>query len=260
MPDIEECYNQNKLNLRKVLDALVCQDYDVHRLNGDLINLRKELQKRVEQIVESAQATRTDAISCIEPNDEFESQMRALNEVIECSRKRMEKLQEARESILACAENCVKELLALKIKLKKSYAETLECLKCNAVMATEVEKICSYKRRVSALEISFDEEVNFTKSVEYRLRSFFEELAKRDVPVFCEEDPFDLFDWMPPVKDEIWLQEMIAEMKEVMGRTMINALAEMHMLRPSDPLKFLAMYFYHECSKKKEEEDIPKCD
>ncbi|XP_037961196.1 uncharacterized protein LOC119690248 [Teleopsis dalmanni] len=201
MGDIERRFYRNKSKLHKSLRTLIHHEGKVQRINCELGRLHAELEENLKKIGKKI-GKRARNFKTPARYYDYEREVNVLQDEVVGCKKRVEELVETRKAVMVSSASFVEKLYNHKKQFKNGLDETIDCLKCNAAMAYDPKKIRSYKRRIRDVQHAFKKNVKLTKSIEYKLKTYIDYLKKHDLLIEKDDDPFEPYEWHPPVINE----------------------------------------------------------
>ncbi|KAH8276812.1 hypothetical protein KR026_001372 [Drosophila bipectinata] len=243
----DELPNPHKNCLREMLQALICNDNDVKRLNTQLRDMQLELKAELEKINKASEKCgkeKRGKVVCesIEDMTQFAQRINSLDEVKHHFSKRCEEIRKRRDNIIVYARQCLYAYNEEKCKFKSFHENTVDYIKRTAALSQDQEVIRGCERDVCELHKRFVREVANVKSCEVELQPFFQLLKNSDPKAYCECCCFKEYEWLPTGKNLEAVDSMTADIKEQMGEVLVRAFAQLHVHMPQDPRAFIAAY------------------
>lgn len=243
----DELPNPHKNCLHEMLQALICNDNDVKRLNTELRNLNLELKAELAKINKANQKCgheKKGKVVCESTEDvtKFAQRINSLEEVTAHFTQRSEEIRKRRDNIIIYARQCLYAYNEEKCKFKSFHENTVDYIKRTATLSQDAEVIRACGKEVCELHKRFVREVAKLKSCEAELLPFFKLLKDSDPKTYCECCCFKGYDWMPKSKNLEAVDAMAGEIKEQMGDVLVRAFAQLHIHSPQDPRAFIAAY------------------
>lgn len=244
----DELPNPHKNCLNEMLQALICNDNDVKRLNTELRNLQVELQAEMDRINsvkcgrEPKEKGKVVCIDSIEDMTQFAQRINSLDEVKSHFTRRSEEIRKRRDNIILYARQCLNAYNEEKCKFKSFHENTVDYIKRTATLSQDAEVIRGCEKDVCELHKRFVREVANLKSCEAELLPFFKLLKESDPKAPCECCCFKEYDWLPQGKNLEAVDGMANVIKEQMGDVLVRAFAQLHLHSPQDPRAFIAAY------------------
>ncbi|XP_016974832.2 uncharacterized protein LOC108041417 [Drosophila rhopaloa] len=243
----DELPNPHKNCLHEMLQALICNDNDVKRLNTELRNMKLELQAEVDRINKAnikCGHERKGKVVCesIEDLTKFAQRINSLDEVKSHFTQRSEEIRKRRDNVIVYARQCLYAYNEEKCKFKSFHENTVDYIKRTATLFQDAEVIKGCEKDVCDLHKRFVREVAKLKSCEAELLPFFKLLKESDPKAYCECCCFKGYDWLPRGKNLEAVDSMAGEIKEQMGDVLVRAFAQLHIHSPQDPRAFIAAY------------------
>ncbi|KAH8278607.1 hypothetical protein KR018_005998 [Drosophila ironensis] len=241
----DELPNPHKNCLREMLQALICNDNDVKRLNTELRNIQLKLKAEIDKINRERCGTEKKGnVVCpsLEDVTKFAERIECLDEVKHHYSSRSEEIRKRRDNIIVYARQCMQAYNEEKCKFKSFQENTVDYIKRTALLAQDQEVIRECERDICELHKRFVREVNNIKSCERDLQPFFKLLKESDPNAYCECCCFKDYDWLPQGKNLEAVENMVGEIKDQVGEVLVRAFAQLHMHMPQDPRAFIAGY------------------
>ncbi|KAH8340611.1 hypothetical protein KR059_002446 [Drosophila kikkawai] len=245
----DELPNPHKNCLNEMLQALICNDNDVKRLNTELRNMKVELQAEIDRINKAnikcgKEYKGRGPVVCesIEDMTQFAQRINSLDEVKTHFNRRSEEMRKRRDNIIVYARQCLNAYNEEKCKFKSFHENTVDYIKRTATLSEDAEVIRGCEKAVCELHKRFVREVANLKNCEAELLPFFKLLKESDPKVQCECCCLKEHDWMPQGKNLEAVDRLAGEIKEQMGEVLTRAFAQLHLHSPQDPRAFIAGY------------------
>ncbi|KAH8369302.1 hypothetical protein KR009_007525 [Drosophila setifemur] len=243
----EELPNPHRNCLQEMLQALICNDNDVKRLNLELRNLHVKLKAEMDQINkanEKCGKEKRGKVVCesLEDMTKFAQRISCMDEIQNHYSKKCDEIRKRRDNIIIYARQCLYAYNEEKCKFKSFHENTVDYIKRTAVLSEDPDVIRGCQNDVCELHKRFVREVGNIKSCEVELLPFFQLLKESDPKAYCECCCFKDYDWMPKGKNLEAVDGMAGEIKEQMGEVLVRAFAQLHFHMPQDPRAFIAAY------------------
>ncbi|XP_020799322.1 uncharacterized protein LOC110177117 [Drosophila serrata] len=245
----DELPNPHKNCLNEMLQALICNDNDVKRLNTELRNLSVEMKAEMDRInkanIKCGDENKGKAqVVCesIEDMTKFAQRINCLDEVKTHFTKRSQEIRKRRDNIIVYARQCLYAYNEEKCKFKSFHENTVDYIKRTATLSEDTAVIRGCEKDVCELHKRFVREVANLKSCEAELLPFFKLLKDSDPKAYCECCCFKDYDWLPQGKNLEAVDRLEGEIKEQMGEVLVRAFAQLHLHSPQDPRAFIAGY------------------
>ncbi|XP_036327366.1 uncharacterized protein LOC118739971 [Rhagoletis pomonella] len=235
----DELPNAHRNCIHEILNALVCHDNDLRRINIELRELQYEYKNEMNKL--HFGPTKRNKAECKGSEEivNFTRKITTIHDLNQCFSKKSEALKKNREEIINAARQCILALNSEKCKFKQFHEKTVDYLKRYAIKSDDPTVIQNCEKDICEMHKLFVKEVAFIKKCETDLESFFQLCNLQDMDVCC---CFKDYDWIPTGKTLDVVDDLANEIKCLMGTTISKAFAQFHIRQAPDIKSFLAAY------------------
>ncbi|XP_004524317.1 uncharacterized protein LOC101458621 [Ceratitis capitata] len=235
----EELPNPHRNRVHEILNTLVCHDNDLRRINTELRNIQDEFKNQMDKINNGC--ARINSKECLGTDKyiNFTRKITTMHDLNECVSKKIAELNKNRDEIINDARQCIFGLNSEKCKFRQFHEKTVDYLKRYAINSDDPTVINNCEKDICEMHKLFVKEVSWIKKCENELESFFQLCNLPDISNCC---CFKDYNWLPKGKSLEMVDDVVDEIKCLMGATLTKAFAQLHVRQAADIKSFLAAY------------------